>query len=96
MCSKFNDIYSQEIIWTVTHSENSGILVSLENAEIVLRICFYFNPKWWDMGDASDYPQQLTEICLVLWRSMILLAADSLGTCVAFGILGTFQRVYKC
>jgi hypothetical protein len=50
------------------------------------------------VGAAEDCPQQLTMICLVLWlvATVILPAADSFGDCVMFGILGPFQRVYKC
>jgi hypothetical protein len=36
-----------------------------------------------------DLPQALAEV----W---FLPAADSVCNCLTFGILGTFQRVYKC
>jgi hypothetical protein len=47
-------------------------------------------------GAASDCPQQVTMICLVLFTGLHALpAADSFCDCVMFGILGTFPRVYK-
>jgi hypothetical protein len=44
-------------------------------------------------GAASDCPQRLTRICLVLSRGVILPAADSFYNCVTFGIFRSFQRV---
>jgi hypothetical protein len=61
----------------------------------VIRIRFHFNPGV-GYGAASDCPEQLALVYLMLWHGCDLPAADTFCDCVTFVILGSFQRVYKC
>ena len=87
-------------LWTsTTHTilccDNSHILVSFKTTKKkILRICFHFNPRCGIWGcfrlfTAADYDLPLAGV----W---FLPAAGSFCDCMMFGILGTFQRVYKC
>ena len=47
-------------------------------------------------GGASEGPQQVTMICLVLLWGHVLSSADRFYENVTFGILGTLEKVNKC
>lgn len=68
---------------------------SLKNTEILLRIDFYLNTRWriWGcfrLSPAADY--DLLHALAEVW---FLSAAYSSCDYVTFGILGSFQRVFK-
>jgi hypothetical protein len=48
------------------------------------------------MGGYGVALQQLSMIYVFFDRGVVLPAAESFFDSVTFGILGTFQRVYKC
>jgi hypothetical protein len=72
------------------------ILVSFKKAiEVLYRNVFVLIPAVW-YGAAWDCPQRRLWFASCSSRGVIFPAADSFSKCMMFGILGTFQRVYKC
>lgn len=59
----------------------------------IIRICFHFSPRYgvWGCVTAADY-----DLPCVLGGVWFFSAAGCFCDYVTFGILGTFQRVYKC
>ena len=59
-------------------------------------MCFCFNPKCGDVRLFQTVHSSWLWFALGSSSSVVLPVANAFCKCVTFGILGTFQRLYKC
>lgn len=82
-----------EVLWLQFWS-----FVSLKKHRNIIRLCFPFNPRYRIRCCFRPSPAAVCSLCSRIWLVLfvvVLPSADSVCDCVTFGLLGTFQRVYK-